>query len=121
MVNRSKNWITKIFGNYYWIQIGYPIMFHQVHLGWKWKYEDVRFEWSPSIQLYFFKWQFVILWNAPDGDNDLYYEMILHWLYKADKDIDKAKETWGWIDVQTKKSTWNDDYLEWWYSDIDLS
>ena len=120
MVRRNKEWIKKIFGNYYLIQIGYPIAINQVGLGWKYKYDSIRYEWSPQFHIFFFKWQFCIFWNAPDGDDDKYYEMILHWLYKANRDINQAKETWGWIDVQTKKSTWNDDYLEWWYSDIDL-
>jgi hypothetical protein len=120
MVRRNKEWIKKIFGNYYLIQIGYPIMFKQVELGWKWKYSSLRYEWSPSFQIYFFNWQFCIFWNAPDGNNDLYYEQILWWLEGSKKNLEKAKETWEWKSFKTKKSTWNDNYLEWEHRDIYL-
>ena len=120
MVRRAKDKIIKLFNNYYFIEVGWPIMFHQVELGWKWKFDSIRYEWSPSFQIYFFKWQFVILWNAPDGDNDKYYEQILWWLKSSNKDVDVARNTWGWVDYKTKESTWNDNYLEWEYRDIDL-
>lgn len=121
MVRRSWDWIIKVFSNYYWVEVGYPITIKQVQLGWKYKFDSVRFEWSPSFQIYFFKWQFCIFWKAPDGNDNLYYEMLLHWIHTPNKDIDVARDTWGWVDYKTKKSTWNDDYLEWYYQDIDLS
>lgn len=111
MVRRNKEWIKKIFKHHYFIQIGYPISIKSVKLGWKWKYDSIRYEWQPSFQIYFFKWQFVILWNSPDNDNDRYYEQILHYLKKANKDIKEAEKTWGWVDIKTGKSTWNKDYL----------
>lgn len=99
----------KLFG--YEISYGYPIYITWYDLGWKDKFETPRFEWSPAFQIYFFKWQFCIFWNAPDDDNDLYYEMILWYLHYSKKDIKKAEETWGWCNYDTKKSTWNNDYL----------
>lgn len=111
MIRRSKEWIVKIFGSYYWVQIGYPIMIRWVDLGYKWKYDSIRYEWFPSFQIYFFKWQFCISWEAPDGDNDLYYEMILWYLNEENRDIKEAERTWGWIDYNTKISTWNKNYL----------
>lgn len=111
MIRRSKDWIVKLFGNYYWIKIGWPIMIHWVNLGYKWKHDSIRFEWVPSFQIYFFKWQFCIFWNAPDGNDALYYEMILWYLTEADNDIKKAERTWGWTDCKTGKSTWNKEYL----------
>lgn len=119
MVRRSKEWIKKVFGNYYLIQIGSPIWVKYVELGWKWKYEDIRYEWSPQFHIFFFRLQFCIFWNAPDGDNDKYYEQILWWLH-CDKNLETAKSGWGWVDIETKKSTWNDNYLEWEYRDIEL-
>lgn len=116
-VRRNKEWIIKIFRNYYLIQIGWPFAIVNYGLGWKDKYDTPRFEWTPSFQILFFGIQFCIWWNAPifDNeehiDNDLYYEMILWYLYYSDKNIKKAKETWGWIDGETKLSTWNDEYL----------
>lgn len=111
MVQRNKHWIWKIFGNYYWFEFGWPIAISNVELGWKYKFDSIRYEWSPQFHIFFFVWQFCIFWKAPDGDDDKYYEMILHWLHNANKDIDVAKDTWGWVDYETKKSTWNDNYL----------
>jgi len=118
MVRRNKETVIKLFKNYYFIQIGWPILITWYDLGHKQKYDSPRFEWSPSFQIYFFGVQFCIWWNAPKlknekyPDNDLYYEMILWYVYYADKDINKAKETWGWTDGDTKLSTWNDEYLK---------
>lgn len=111
MVTRNKAWIKKIFGNEYYIQIGYPFSIYRNELGWKDKWYTPRYEWSPAFFIFFFKWQFCMWWNAPDGDNDLYYEMILWYRNYSNKDINKAKETWSWINYETKESTWNDNYL----------
>jgi len=119
MVRRNKEWIKKIFGNYYLIQIGYPIMIHTVELGYKWKYDSIRYEWSPQFHILFFGLQFCIFWKAPNVNDDKYYEQILWWIH-CDKNVKIARSTWGWVDCKTKKSTWNDDYLEWEYRDVDL-
>ena len=117
MVHRAKEWTFKIFDNWYWLQIGWPICIYWHGLGWKDKYESPRFEWSPAFYIFFFKWQFCIHWTAPDSPNkkyfydDLYYEMILWWRYYSDKDIIKAENTWGWQDFETKESTWNKKYI----------
>jgi hypothetical protein len=113
MVRRSKEWIFKLFGNYYWLQIGTPISIVKYGLGWKDKFESPRFEWNPSFQIYFFYWQFCIWWGSPYGvkADDLYFEMILWYSRYAGRDIKKAEETWGWADWYTKKSTWNDKFL----------
>lgn len=111
LVRRNKEWIKKIFGTYWFIQVGFPIFVRRYDLGWKDKFESPRFEFLPSFQIYFFNWQFCIHWSAPDNNDGLYYEMILWWKYYSDKDIKKAEETWGWINTETNKSTWNKDYL----------
>ena len=116
MVRRAKDYIKKIFGNYYFIEIGYPLAIRNVQLGWKWKYDSIRYEWFPMFQIWMFKWQFVISWRAPllEGDkypdDDKYYEQILHYIHKAGKDINKAEETWGWQTMEGI-STWNKNYL----------
>lgn len=110
MVRRNKDFIFRLFGKYIFLSIGSPIKIKWNSLGWKWKYDSVRFEWAPAFHIYFFNWQFCIWWNAPDGNNDRYYEMILHYLKSADKDIKKAEETWGW-QTMDGISTWNKDYL----------
>lgn len=114
MVRRSKDWIISLFGNYYWIQVGWPWAIHKNELGWKDKWNTPRFEWSPSFMIFFFKWQFCIWWLAPKIEkycDDTYWEMILWWLYYSNKDLDKAKNTWGWVEYSTKESTWNEKYL----------
>lgn len=111
MCRRTKDWIIKIFNVPFFIQIGWPIRIVNCGLGWKDKFDSPRFEWTPSFQIYFFHWQFCIFWNAPDNKNSDYYEMILWYLYYSDEDVNKAEETWTWIDYITKKSTWNKDYL----------
>ncbi len=98
-----------VFG--YRIKFGYPIWLTKRDLGWKDKFNSPRYEFSPLFSIFFFKWQFSIVWDAPDGDNDKYYEMILHYLYYSDKDIKKSKSSWGWVDSETKQSTWDDDYI----------
>ena len=117
MVRRAKNKIIKIFGNDYYISLGKPIAIQFVELGWKDKWNSPRYEWSPQFVIFFFGLQFCIWWNAPklDGekypDNDKYYEMILRYVKYSNKDIIKAEKDWGWIDHETKKSTWNKKYL----------
>lgn len=111
MVRRAKDWIFKLFSNYYWIQIGWPIYIYWHGLGWKDKFESPRFEWPPAFYIFFFKWQFVIHWTAPDGDNDRYYEMILWYLKYCNKDIEETRRNWGWKDVNTGESTWGGEYI----------
>lgn len=111
MVRRCKDWIFKLFRNHYWLSLGWPMYIYWNSLGWKDKFETPRFEWSPAFYIFFFNWQFCIWWNAPDGDNDQYYEQILWWKNYANKDIKLAESTWGWNNYYTKESTWNKNYL----------
>lgn len=104
--NRNKNF--NLFG--YNISYGSPIVIHKNDLGWKDKYDSPRFEWSPSFMIFFFSWQFCIFWKSPDGDNDSYWEQFLWYSQYSDKDIKKAKETWGWTSKGV--STWNENYLK---------
>jgi len=111
LARRAKDKIFKLFDTYFWVQIGWPISISYYGLGWKDKWETPRFEWPPSFQIYFFKWQFCIFWNAPNGDNDNYYEQILWYMHYSNKNISEAKNTWKWVNYNTKKSTWDDSYL----------
>lgn len=97
-------------GSYY-IFYGSPIKVRKVELGWKDKFNSPRHEWSPQFHVYLFGLQFSIFWGAPDGDDDKYYEMILWYLHYADKDIVKAEKTWGWVDFETRASTWRKSYV----------
>ena len=117
MVRRAKNKIFKLFGNNYYITWGKPWSVQFTSLGWKDKWESPRFEWCPQLNIMFFGLQFCIWWMAPklEGekyrDNDQYYEMMLRYVKYANKDLELAKKEWGWVDSDTKKSTWNDEYL----------
>lgn len=86
--------------------INFPIGFKITELDWKDKFEIPRIEYAPTIHIRFFKWQYVIFY----GD-DQYWEQVLWYLFYADKDIGKARETWPWSRTDTKESTWDDDYI----------
>ena len=112
MVRRSKEWLFNLFGNQYWIQIGWPIKTASHGLGWKDKYDTPRFEYAPGFYIFFFHWQFCMWDVSSNGDSDKYYEQKL-WLEKySDNDYNKAKETWPWVDGHTKESTWDDKFFE---------
>jgi hypothetical protein len=98
----------KLFG--YEISYGWPIKFAKWGLGWKDKFDTPRFEWGAGWSLYFFNWQFCMFYRAPDDDCDRYWEQVLWYLKYCDKDINKARDTWGWVDME-HKSTWRDKYL----------
>ncbi len=112
MVRRSKDWIFRIFQNYYWMEIGWPIYIYWHELGWKDKFNSPRHEWNPAFYIFFFHWQFTIHWTAPEEyNNDGYWEQILWYLYYSDKDIEKAEKTWPWGNINEGMSTWNKNYL----------
>lgn len=114
MVRRIKNWTLS-----YYISIGWPVAFKTVSIGFKDKWNTPRYEWAPSFQIWFFKWQFVMWWGGPIKDKfeiANYFEQSLWYLfyceeYGSDKpDIKLAKENWPWQNRE-KNSTWCDDYL----------
>lgn len=96
----------------YEISYGWPIKIVKYDLGWKDKFGSPRFEWNPAFQIFFFNWQFCMWWASPVDNEDTYWEMVLWYLFYSDKDINKAKSTWGWRDYHTKESTWKDEYLD---------
>jgi len=46
IIRRTKYWIIKLFDNIYYIELGFPIMYHINELGYKWKYDTIRYEWE---------------------------------------------------------------------------
>ena len=93
-----------------------------VDVGWKDKFNSPRYEYPPAIWIHIFKLNMVWYWEFPNEKYmDDYWEQALWYLYYAsynkekkgyDKlDINKARETWPWQDFETKKSSWNDNYL----------
>lgn len=61
---------------------------------WKWKYDDVRYEFPPQFTIVFFGLSFSIYWNQPKtndgGDDTMYWETILNYTYKY-RDTLKSK------------------------------
>lgn len=109
---RFKSKIIKIFGREHRVGIGYPIVVKKLPLGFKDKYDSPRHEWNPQFHIYFFGLQFAIWWGCPFKENDdLYWEMWLWAYHYNDGNIQKAEETWGWVDYETKQSTWNKNYI----------
>lgn len=110
LVRRCKNWTVKIFGNYYFIEIGFPWAISNVELGWKDKFNTPRLEWCPALYIYFFHWQFCIWWDYPNSDN--YWEMYIWWKYYCNKDLKEAEDSWVWRNATTGLSTWNKENLK---------
>ena len=59
-------------------------------LGWKTKYEDIRFEWPPSLSIVLFGKQFMLWWIVFKDKNlqdDVYWEAWLWYLNRTDKNL----------------------------------
>jgi hypothetical protein len=110
---RIKYKIVKFLGSYWYIGYGWPIKVVSYGLGCKDKFGTPRFEWSPAFHIFFFCWQFRIVWTSPCKDKyeDNYWEQVLWFINYSDCDLQKAKETWPWLDSNTKESSWKDDIL----------
>lgn len=94
---KFRMWFYK---NYKFVWIPHLI---KENLKWKDKFNTPRCEIKPHFR---FEW----LWFGIYGiwGDDQYWEQWL-WIYKYyNGDIDKAKKEWGWIDLNTKESTWID-------------
>lgn len=100
----------KLFGNYFWINIGSPIWIKKTKLGWKDKFNSPRFEFEPTFNIFLFLWQFRISYVLDNEDK--YWEMYLWWKYYSDEDIIKAEKTWPWCNIETNKSTWDKTMLK---------
>lgn len=111
----KRTWNREILGCH--VQIGWPIMWHRVSLGYKWKYGTPRYEWAPQFGLYFFGFEFHWWDNAPllEGkkyhDNDTYYEMKIWTEQECKGDFELAEKTWRWENMDGK-SSWENKYLE---------
>ena len=66
-------------------KIGFDIC----RLGWKTKWSQFRFEWSPIISFVFFRWQIAITISAPEQDQ--YWESWLYYQYETDKTKSKLE------------------------------
>lgn len=91
-------------------------------VGWKDKWYTPRYEEPPYIWIHLFKYNWIWYWELPNEKYmDDYWEQALWYLYYAsynkkkkgydELDINKARETWPWVDYETKQSNWNDKFL----------
>jgi len=72
-----RKWVRNKEKEGYLTAVPRKIGFDFVPLGWKTKYDDYRFEFSPMISFVFLKWQIAVTFVAPH-DVDHYWES---WLY----------------------------------------
>lgn len=65
--------------------------FDMCGLGWKtkWKDTDYRLEWEPRFSFVFWKWQFAILFKAPDCEQ--YWTIWLYYSRNTDKSLSKEE------------------------------
>ena len=87
---------------------------------WKDKDDTPRFEYPPYIWIHIYKWNFVFYWDLHDEKYiDEYWEQALWYLYYTNTisqglinkpNIEKAKESWPWLD-RHGNSTWNNKFL----------
>lgn len=73
---------------------------------WKDKFNSPRCEKSPSLVVSWLFWEYYGQW----GDDE-YWEQKLWLDIYCDGDYDKAKKEWGWVDMDTDKSTWDDSII----------
>lgn len=93
--------------------------FNATTLGWKTKWNEYRYEWSPCYSLVIFGKQLFVTVLPDVGDDclrwDVYWETWLHWEYDTDKTkskeerfkelVYKQSNTWG-----SEKDGWTDYY-----------
>lgn len=72
-------------------------------LMWKDKYKTPRCEYPPYIEINFLWFGFYGVWGT-----DQYWEQWL-WINKYNNgNINEAKNTWPWVNSETKQSTWKE-------------
>ena len=80
-----RRWVTNKEKPGYKKTIPKVIGFDFVPLGWKTKWDEYRFEWSPIWSFVFFKWQIAVTFVAPETDH--YWECWLNYTYETDKKL----------------------------------
>lgn len=80
---------------------------------WKSKYDTPRFEHPAMIHITLFsKYRIEIFYDYKDSYyNDDFWEQYLWIKYFCDGDVQKAIDTWEWID-EKNQSTWNSNFLK---------
>jgi hypothetical protein len=89
----------------YWPSYQFNLLpkFNKHGLYWKDKFGTPRCEIPPTIEI---NWLWFSFWWR-QGDDDFWEQWL--WLTEyCDNDIEEAKETWPWVSMENKESTWKD-------------
>lgn len=89
------------------------VHFDMYDVSWKWKFDEIRYEYPPYISLVFFrKWQVALIWTVLGYDecgrtsdlNTEYWEFLLTWLYRKDceKNLWKSLSKIGYLGRESK-------------------
>ena len=89
----------------------FPIRIISRDLEWKDKYGIPRIEYLPYFAIQFFNLEFSITFEANVKSQEKYFEMAIWYVFYCDKDIDKARSEWRWLNAVDGKSSWSDNYL----------
>lgn len=89
----------------------FPIRIISRDLEWKDKYGTPRVELLPYFAIHFFNLEVSITFEANVKSQEKYFEMAIWYVFYCDKDIDKARSEWRWLNAVDSKSSWNDNYL----------
>ena len=99
---KKAKWSFHWYKNY---QFQWKPYFTKNKLLWKDKWNSPRCEHPPSFTIGWLWWRFY----GELGD-DHYWEQWL-WLYEyCEGNLGLAKRDWGWIDSDTKETTWRSEY-----------
>ena len=113
-----------IYAPYPVLWVSKPAYIHIIFqdVGWKDKYDTPRFEYPPYVWIHIYKWNWVWYWGLSPHQshrNDEYWEQALWYLYYfktisqgliKQPDIQEARESWPWQDMEGN-STWTDEFL----------
>ena len=113
-INTSKNYIEKFIkynGKVYCATVPFNKLFVKRNGKAMWCGNSPRVEWLPYFAIQFFNLEFSITFEANVKSQEKYFEMAIWYVFYCDKDIDKARSEWRWLNAVDGKSSWNDNYL----------
>lgn len=104
---------TKIFKPVYHLPYWMTFKYYSCKLQWKWKWDDVRFEFNPQMTLVMFGYCISIWLKAPYKHDYDYWESMLTYLYKCNKNKDEASKSMGvWKSDEGERPAWNKEFLK---------
>lgn len=80
-----RRWVKSKDKEGYLTPVPKKVGFNFVQLGYKWKYDSIRFEWSPLISFVVFGLQIAIIFSPPNFDH--YWESWLNYTLDTPEDL----------------------------------